>query len=109
MPRKGNTNALKHGLYAQRFTDIERGHLKKMPALDLAQEIALLRVTVDRITEAISDADKKEKPALYNSLTLALTTITGMVRTQNIITGHNSETETAILDALAEIRVEMGI
>lgn len=110
MPRKGNTNALKHGLYAQRFTEIERGHLKRMPELDLAQEVALLRVTIDRIMQKAESAEKiDDKAKLWNSLTLALTALTTMVRTQNLITGNNKETEQAILDALAEIRIELGI
>ena len=46
-PRKGNTNALKHGLYSRRFTDTEKQLLKKMDVDDLRQEIALLRVVVD--------------------------------------------------------------
>ena len=50
-PRKGNTNALKHGLYARRFTDTEKKDLKRMPENDLRQEIALLRVVIDRLLD----------------------------------------------------------
>ena len=40
---KGNTNALKHGLYAKHYTPEQRKDLKHMSPEDLTHEINLLR------------------------------------------------------------------
>jgi hypothetical protein len=46
--KKGNRNALKHGFYAQRFTDAESRNLDEARQ-DLLDEIAMLRIFADRI------------------------------------------------------------
>ena len=93
MPGKvGNLNALKHGLYAQRFTKDERKLLARMPENDLRQEIALLRVVTDRILASLdnitNDADALSKTA--GALTAAVTALNTTVRTHALLTGDYS-------------------
>ena len=91
-PRPGNLNALKHGLYAKRFTKEERKSLGQMPDNDLRQEIALLRVVADRILKSFAeienDADAQAKTA--SALTAAITALNTTVRTHALLTGQYS-------------------
>ena len=105
MPAKqGNSNALKHGLYAKRFSKDERTLLKLMPADDMTFEIAALRVIADNIMnllEKTEDIDSKIK--LYNSLNNTTTAINTCARTHAILNGTYNPLEEAIQDALREI------
>lgn len=90
--KAGNLNALKHGLYAKRFTKDERKLLGQMPDNDLRQEIALLRVVTDRILASLGnitdDADALSKTAA--ALTSAVTALNTTVRTHALLTGTYS-------------------
>lgn len=90
--KTGNTNALKHGLYAKQFTDAERKLLKQMPESDLRQEIALLRVVVDRVLTAFAaiedDADALAKTA--TALTAAVLALNTTMRTHALLSGDYS-------------------
>ena len=91
-PKNGNLNALKHGLYAKHFTDEERKLLRQMPESDLRQEIALLRVVVDRVLIAFSasesDTDAQAKTA--TALTAAVLALNTTMRTHALLTGDYS-------------------
>lgn len=110
--KTGNTNALKHGLYAKRFTDAEKIDLGKMPPDDLRQEIAMLRVVTDRIFELLTaDPTQTEgKPIspddvvkLTNSLTTAVSTIGASIRTHAILNGSYNPLNDALLEALTRV------
>ncbi len=100
-PKKGNLNALKHGLYAKRYSKDERKSLAQMDPASLAQEIALMRVTADRILSLIDqtqDADSLVK--LYNTLATSITTLNTLARTHALLTGNYSPLEDALTEAL---------
>ncbi len=114
--KKGNTNALKHGLYAKRFTDVERADLGKMPSDDLRPEIAMLRVIINQIFELIKPTTEEtelfEKPKtisaddlakLSNSLTTAVTTLSTTARTHAILNGEYNPLNDALMAALANM------
>jgi len=103
-PRKGNTNALKHGLYAKRFKPEEVNALRKMPFDDLRQEIALLRVTLDRIAgqlDAAPDADTRAK--LSTAATTAALAIGTLMRSHSILAGTYTPLDDALEKALMQI------
>lgn len=109
---KGNLNALKHGLYAQRFTKPERVSLSKMPMDDLRQEIVMLRVVTDRILKRLAEPEEgkplietKELSGLVYSLTLAVTTLNTTARTHALLNGTYSPLNDALMEALARIPV----
>jgi hypothetical protein len=95
---RGNTNALKHGLYAKRFTPLEVHGLSKMDFDDLRHEIAALRVVADRILELLAELPKLEGDpertttlaALINSYVNASTAIITAVRAHAILSGKDA-------------------
>lgn len=105
MPAKrGNLNALKHGLYAKRFKPDEIQALKKMPFDDLRQEIALLRVTLDKISGLLENASEDDAKARYiNAATNAALAIGTMVRAHSILAGTYTPLDDALEKALSEI------
>jgi hypothetical protein len=108
--KKGNTNALKHGLYAQRFTDIDRTQLRAMSESDLRFEIAMLRVTIDRILGELEKSRAMDKRLpLYGSLMNAVTTLNTTVRTHALLNGDDDHTLVAIEEALSAFRVENNL
>jgi hypothetical protein len=104
MPAKtGNTNALKHGLYAKRFRAEELKDLRQMPADDLRAEIALLRVTLSRITSLIEDTEDADIKTRYiNAATNAALAIATLARTHAILTGKYNPLEEALIAALSQ-------
>jgi len=107
-PRKNNTNALKHGLYAAHFADAEdQAALSKMPMDDLRQEIAALRFIGERILAEITtpaveatDARADRITKLSNSFVNAVTAIGGAMRTQALLQGTYNPLDDAIDQAL---------
>jgi hypothetical protein len=90
----GNKNALKHGLYARRITLEQSKILVKMEALDVQQEILVLRAVLDNI---LGEIEKAEEPAvkavLYNSLFAGVTSLNTTIRTHALLFGRDSDLE----------------
>lgn len=100
----GNTNALKHGLYARHFSRKERAALKRVDPLDLSFEIAAARVAADRLFTLIeSTTDPEIAAKLHNSLTAALAEIGGLAARLGILSGKYPALDEAIDDALASV------
>lgn len=101
----GNTNALKHGLYAKRFTKAERAGLRHMVPGDLEAEIYMLRAVTDRILAQIETAteDAEAYAKLINSLTAAVTTLNTTMRTHAILAGTYTPLDDALTQALADL------
>ena len=109
---KGNTNALKHGLYAKRYSLEETAGLRNMPPEDYQHEIFMMRVVVKNIfeihTELVALVEKllaSGQPAevegltkITNSLSLAMTALNTTARTYALFNG----TDTALIDPLDE-------
>jgi hypothetical protein len=122
----GNKNSLKHGFYSRHFKADE---LKRVEAqsdkYSLDAEIDLLRVCIDRLTEnleftketyTITDrgGNQSEIPDDYNLK--ALNTLAGinqalatLIRTHYLTKGKGGSLELGIMQALEELRLEMGL
>ena len=108
----GNKNAEKHGFYSKRFNDDESERLERADTMALESDIKLLRVYVDRISKLVAlDGDKISEDDLkaLNTLSLMSQSISTMVRTHWLTKGKGGAIEQGIMDALNEIRLEMGI
>ena len=109
---KGNTNALKHGLYAKHFTAEERAWLRKMSPEDYRHELYMMRMAVNSVFEiqqrirtrmdsrpGFSDPEDEEALArITNSLALAMTALNTTARTHALFSG----TDTTLNDPLDE-------
>ena len=100
---RGNTNALKHGLYAKHFTEQQRDGLKKMDWRDHRHEINLHRTIEENLfiqlqalfSQPVVDLDKVSK--LVNSLYLNTSSISTSAKTHALLNGDE-----ALGDALSE-------
>ena len=104
-PRKGNTNALKHGLYARHYNESKRTQLGEMPPLESLHEIFMLRSTLDDILsmiEACDDDDRKVR--LYNALFLGAQRLSNAMRTHTLLIGDNQELLTSFWEAIEAFR-----
>jgi uncharacterized protein YjcR len=116
---KGNTNALKHGLYAKHFTLEEQAKLRRMAPDDIRPEIQMMRKAVKNVFDiqvrihALLDSmpssnDPKDVEALAkitNSLALAMTALNTTARTQALFSG----TDEGLNDPLDEALDGMAI
>ena len=89
MPNKSggqpkNRNAFKHGFYSKYFNAFESRALSKIPLTDLAGEIGLLRVNVDRFMQAYTSSleglDYEHRLAGLRAITLAVGRIAALQR-----------------------------
>jgi hypothetical protein len=101
---KGNTNALKHGLYAKRFNETQRLGLRHMAWDDLRHEEFMLRVAADEIYKLLMESlstipiDIDHVTNLANSLAICTTATGSHARTHALLNGK----ERQIIDALSE-------
>jgi hypothetical protein len=108
---KGNTNALKHGFYSRRFNDSEALELNDLKS-GLIDEIALLRVLIRRVFEKVDeiDDDVENWARMLNTLSIASTRLASLLKTQkNLNDGEGSELSNALIQALSEVKDELGI
>ena len=106
-PKKKNTNARTHGLYARHYTEAERRALAQMQPMESEHEIHMLRASIDRILsliETCEDEDRKVK--LYNTLFTATQRLSNAMRTQSLIVGDNKELLTSFWEAVELFRRE---
>ena len=109
----GNKNAEKHGFYSRRFTAEETSKLnaRDRDRYSLDDEIDLLTVYLDRIAKlvtaekAISEQDLKT----LNTLALMAQGKSTLIRTHYLVKGKGGLVEQTILEALEELRLEMGL
>lgn len=102
--KKGNTNALKHGLYAKRFQPDEVKDLRNMPFDDLRQEIALIRLVLDKIAgDLIKAPDAETKIKYTNAAANAALAIGTLIRSHSLLNGNYSPLDEALEKALTEI------
>ncbi len=123
----GNTNALRHGFYAHRFTASESKRLNNQKPGDVQSEIALVRVCIDRLVEQLDfDAvfipgkDENGAPVQgtirddhylrqLNTLSQMTQSLATLTRTEHLLKGKHSDVTDAIQNALEELRMEMGL
>ena len=117
----GNKNAMRHGFYAKRFTADEQKRLDTQDPTDIQSEINLIRVCIDRLTEELnfqtvlirdmfgnSTRDDHYLKQL-NTLSIMTQSLSTLSRTQYLIKGKGGDVADAIMTALEELRLEMGI
>jgi len=116
---KGNTNALKHGLYAKHFTAEEQARLRKMAPDDYRHEIHMMRIAVNNVFEIhayvrkmMAEAVRNNQPVdvqalaqITNSLSLAMTALNTTARTYALFTGADTSFNDDFEEALNSLPV----
>jgi len=117
----GNKNAMRHGFYAKRFTAEEQTRLDSQDSTDVQAEIALIRVCMDRLTnelnfKIVTTVDMQGNITRddhylkqLNTLGLMTQSLSTLTRTHYLIKGKGGDVADAIMTALEELRLEMGI
>jgi hypothetical protein len=117
----GNKNALKHGFYAHGFTADQSERLADSDRFSLEAEIDLLRVCMDRLAAELSFAaiehhDQQGNStrdnhylAQLNTLSIMTQSISTMIRTHYLTRGKGGALEQGIMEALEELRLELGL
>jgi len=106
----GNTNAVKHGFYSRKFRDLESEDLETALREGLGDEIALMRVMIRRVFDFANDnaGDLEGWTGTLSALGAASTRLAGMLRTQKLLGGSDSEALSALSQALGEVTREFG-
>ena len=116
---KGNTNALKHGLYAKHFTPEQQARLRRMSTEDYRHEIHMMRLASDnlfdiqiRMYQLVDEAMRTGKPIdviglaqISNSLSLAMTALNTTARTHALFNGTDTSLNDDFEDALNSLPV----
>ena len=116
---KGNTNELKHGLYAKHFTPEQRAGLQKMNPKESTHEMYLLdviiadlfeqhileRERVKALREQGQPVDLEALTRLDNSLALAITALNGTKRTHALLNGTDATSNDAFDEALNSLAI----
>ena len=117
----GNKNAQKHGFYSKQFTADETSRLDDSDRMSLEDELDLLRVCVDRLTTELSFSTvllkdlqgNTTRDSHYlqqlNTLSLMTQSISTMIRTHYLTKGKGGALEQGIMEALEELRLELGL
>lgn len=117
-----NKNALKHGFYSKGFaTEEEVKRLLETEDLDVNAEILLTRIMLDRLKGQIDFDEKTFKDGngntrrdehylnQLNTLAAMTNSQATLIRTQYLIKGKTGDIQSSILQALEELRLEMGL
>lgn len=116
---KGNTNALKHGLYSKHFSAEEQTRLGKMSPEDYRHEINMMRVAIRNVFEiqvrlhkevedlmnAGQGYDVEALAKITNSLSLAMTALNTTARTYALFNGSDTNVTDAFDEALDSLAV----
>ncbi len=81
-----NKNAHKHGFYSKHFSKFESKALSELPLTDVAGEIGLVRVNIERFMEAytksLEDLNYESRLAGLRAITMAAGRIASLERIQ---------------------------
>lgn len=100
----GNKNAFKHGFYTANFKKADQKAFDGWQFSGLAEEIALLRVYIRRVVElGVSVDHLPQSIDLLRALSLAVTSLNRLVKTQAFIANGDDEISIAIRDVLNEL------
>jgi hypothetical protein len=116
---KGNTNALKHGMYAKHFTPEQRAGLQKMKPQDGTHQMYVLDVIIDdlfeqhilereqvkKLREQGQPVDLEALTRLDNSLALAITALNATKRTHALLNGKDAASNDAFDEALNSLAI----
>jgi len=107
----GNKNALKHGFYSPGLRPIEETDLETIAgAVDLGDEISMLRVIMRRVFEAAGEEDVmlSDLAGVLGTLGAAATRLAGLMRIQKVLAGGGSDVAEALSQALRDVTNEFG-
>jgi hypothetical protein len=79
--------------------------------MSIESEIDLIRVYISRLSHLVDakSAIKEEDLKALNTLSLMTQSISTMIRTHYLTRGKGGSVEQGILDALEELRLELGL
>jgi hypothetical protein len=116
---KGNTNALKHGLYAKKYTPEEIAGLRNMSLTDFRHEYYMMRVVVDNVFEVQQSIraridsrqgescpeDEEALAKITNSLARAMTALNTTAKTYALLNGEDPALNDPLDEALGEMPI----
>jgi hypothetical protein len=117
----GNKNAEKHGFYSASFSAEESKRIADTDGTSIQSEIDLLRVCMDRLLQELDMLENTHTDtqgnttrdshylAQLNTLAIMSQSLSTLIRTQHLTKGKGGAVEQGILEALAELRLEMGL
>ena len=117
----GNKNALKHGFYGKQFKAEEKKRLDESDNTDITSEIQLLRVCIDRLTNELDldsywttdELGNQTRDDHYlkqlNTLSQMAQSLSTLTRTYYLTRGRGGTLEQGIMEALEELRLELGL
>jgi hypothetical protein len=120
-PKKGNKNALKHGFYSKNFTAQRKKDLSQIDPVDITHEIELIRDCLSKLQEELDFKEKKKTDShgntyrddhylqQLNTLSIMAGAVSTLARTQYLIKGKSGDVYDSIMQALEEIRIDLGI
>jgi hypothetical protein len=86
----GNQNAFRHGFYSSRFRQLELQALSQSSALELADEIALMRVATARLLASLDShtepRDLQTELSILRAFNLSVDSIRALIRTRLMLT-----------------------
>jgi hypothetical protein len=104
---RGNSNALKHGLYAKHFKPEEKAELRRMAWNNLLFEILGTRSMAEKAMDlanremAMPSPDVARVATLISAWTSAIITITLAAVRYGVLTGENASLNDSLAEALA--------
>jgi hypothetical protein len=116
---KGNTNALKHGLYAKRFSPEEIAALRRMSPQDLGHEFIMVRVAVkntfeiqqrihamlDKMSGPVPPEELEALAKITNSLAQVLTALNTTAKTYALFSGTDKSLNDPLDEALSSLPI----
>jgi hypothetical protein len=108
-----NKNAEKHGFYSKQFSKTETTQLKGIDLMSIESEIELINTMMNRlanfIPEKFTKAELEDHLKALNTLSIMMQSKSTMIRTHYLTRGKGGTIEQGIMDALEELRLELGL
>jgi len=107
----GNKNAEKTGFYSRYYNQIDKSDLASVPAVDLQEEIGMLRIFIRHVIQWSQDKDGLEDSlTVLRTLSVATFSLSRLVRIQHLVTpGAEDEIRKNIEKGLTRVMEEFGL
>ncbi len=104
---RGNTNALKHGFYSQRFHNPDFQSLTAYEFRGLQEEINLVRLAVKDVCDHYAGECTREESAHFLMLICtASSTLNRLIRTQSALKFDSADLMDALSEALEQVHAD---
>jgi hypothetical protein len=100
----GNTNALKHGLYAKYFDKDSLKAIRKIRPDDLLQEVATFRRALALVTNVFDNRDADILLKHINAMSSAAASLNNLIRTHALLTGDYTPLTNALEETLDDVQ-----